>query len=650
MCIFLHYFDSEYNYYCTIDNDCPIQYPKRMEEQDECVKNNIEEIVQDILATEKNEIQKGKDAEIKFYDSFLQIIESNFISGNLDLSKIENGDYEYITTEKVNITLTTSSSQKNNTNNTLTTIDLEHCEVLLREFYHIPDVQLIYIKKLDIKQEGMKIPKIEYDVYYKLNETYFEKLNLSICNQTKLSLSIPVEIDDLNLDKLNTSSDYFNDICYKAKSDTGTDILLKDRGIDFVENNKTVCQDYCDFSEYDSDNKKANCSCFVKESPSSYEDMHIDKTQLYENFDNTEDRKHISNLDLTSCDVLSSIDNIKSNTGFYLLLCILAIFILIFIIFCSKGYNLLEKNIDDTIYKKFNNKNKNKKNKGLIINTTKIQTKNTKRKKHKNKTFKTKGNNNSLKSIIGKTSNNNLNKIINKNISENKPDTDYELNWLSYSEALRFDKRECCEYYTSLIKSKQLFIFTFCSFNDYNSGILKKFILFLSFALHYTINALFFTEANMHQIYEDEGKYNFEYQLTYIIISAVASTLVIRLMLQFLVLTDKDALEVKLQQTKELAEKMKIKKLKCMKIKFGFFFVLNFILLGLFWYYLTCFNAIYENTQIYLIENTCISFGFSLVYPFVINIFPSIIRMCAIHSSNKNHDYLYKLSKIFQII
>ena len=257
---------------------------------------------------------------------------------------------------------------------------------------------------------------------------------------------------------------------------------------------------------------------------------------------------------------------------------------------------------------------------------------------------------NSLKSIIGKTSNNNLNKIINKNISENKPDTDYELNWLSYSEALRFDKRECCEYYTSLIKSKQLFIFTFCSFNDYNSGILKKFILFLSFALHYTINALFFTEANMHQIYEDEGKYNFEYQLTYIIISAVASTLVIRLMLQFLALTDKDVLEVKLQQTKELAEKMKIKKLKCMKIKFGIFFALNFILLGLFWYYLTCFNAIYENTQIYLIENTCISFCFSLVYPFVINIFPSIIRMCAIHSSNKNHDYLYKLSKIFQII
>ena len=72
-----------------------------------------------------------------------------------------------------------------------------------------------------------------------------------------------------------------------------------------------------------------------------------------------------------------------------------------------------------------------------------------------------------------------------------KPDTNYELNWLSYEAALIFDKRTNCDYYGGLIKSKQIFIFTFCSFNDYNSGIIKKFILFLSFALHYTSNAFF---------------------------------------------------------------------------------------------------------------------------------------------------------------
>ena len=95
---------------------------------------------------------------------------------------------------------------------------------------------------------------------------------------------------------------------------------------------------------------------------------------------------------------------------------------------------------------------------------------------------------------------------------------------------------------------------------------------------------------------------------------------------------------------------MKKTKLKCMKIKFAIFFILNFILLVLFWYYLTCFNAIYQNTQVYLIENTFISFAFSLFYPFIINIFPTIFRMSSIHSSNKNKRYSYKLSQIIQLI
>ena len=140
------------------------------------------------------------------------------------------------------------------------------------------------------------------------------------------------------------------------------------------------------------------------------------------------------------------------------------------------------------------------------------------------------------------------------------------------------------------------------------------------------------------------------YQSPYIISSAVISTVVLRLMLQFLILTDKDILEVKLQQSKLLAVNMKKQKLKNMKIKFAIFFILNFILLGLFWYYLTCFNAVYKNTQVYLIENTFISFGFSLVYPFIINILPTILRMNSIHSSKKDKRYLYQFSKIVQLI
>ena len=95
---------------------------------------------------------------------------------------------------------------------------------------------------------------------------------------------------------------------------------------------------------------------------------------------------------------------------------------------------------------------------------------------------------------------------------------------------------------------------------------------------------------------------------------------------------------------------MKKKKLKCIKIKFAIFFILNFIILLLFWYYLTCFNAVYKNTQLYLIENTFISFGFSLFYPFIINIIPIMLRYCSLHSSKKDKQYFYKLSQIMQVI
>ena len=175
-------------------------------------------------------------------------------------------------------------------------------------------------------------------------------------------------------------------------------------------------------------------------------------------------------------------------------------------------------------------------------------------------------------------------------------------------------------------------------------------MLFLSFALHYTVNSLFFFDSNMHQIYEDEGKFNFGYQFPYIIYSAIISIVVLRLILRFLVLTDKDILEVKLQPIKAMAINMKKKKLRCMKIKFAIFFVLNFVLLSLFWYYLTCFNAIYSNTQVYLIENTFISFGFSLCFPFIFNLLPTMIRMCSLHFSNKDYKYFYKVSQVIQLI
>ena len=329
----------------------------------------------------------------------------------------------------------------------------------------------------------------------------------------------------------------------------------------------------------------------------------------------------------------------KINPGFFLLIFILVIFIVIFIIFCIKGYNSLKNNIEDVIYRRFKDKN-NKNNDNNIIKSNKNKlTKKKKEKRNKNKEIKKQ--NNSLKEL--KSNKNNNNKYIKNDFYE----TDYELNNALYEDAKRFDKRSGCEYYYSLLKSKQMFIFTFLTFDDYNSGIIKKFIFFLLFAIHYTINALCFTDSNMHQIFVDQGSYNIQYQIKFIIFSSVISTAILRIILITLVLTDKSIFEIKRQVDLMHANILKKNTLKNMKIKFGIFFVLNLILLVLFWYYLTCWNAVYKNTDIYLIKNTLISFAISLVYPFIINIIPVILRKQSLKNSKR--ECLFNASKIIQL-
>ena len=49
------------------------------------------------------------------------------------------------------------------------------------------------------------------------------------------------------------------------------------------------------------------------------------------------------------------------------------------------------------------------------------------------------------------------------------------------------------------------------------------FLFFFSFSLDLSINALFFDDDTMHVIYEDEGEYNFIYQIPQIIYSSIIS-------------------------------------------------------------------------------------------------------------------------------
>ena len=223
---------------------------------------------------------------------------------------------------------------------------------------------------------------------------------------------------------------------------------------------------------------------------------------------------------------------------------------------------------------------------------------------------------------------------------------DYEVNNLNYEDAILKDNRNYWQYYFSLLRTNHLVIFTFYT-KDYNPRVIKILLFFFKFSLFFTVNDFFFNDVSMRKIYADHGKYNFIYQLPQIVYSFLI-TRVVNIIIKTLSLPQKILLSIKLHtnDNKEPIEK----KIKCLKIKFVTFFTLTFILLTLFWYYISCFCIVYKNTQKFLIKDTLISFSLAFIYPVFSCLIPGLMRIPSIKAKRKDKSCLYKFSVLMQLI
>ena len=226
---------------------------------------------------------------------------------------------------------------------------------------------------------------------------------------------------------------------------------------------------------------------------------------------------------------------------------------------------------------------------------------------------------------------------------------DQELNRLDYKKAVIYDKRTYFQYYWSLLKKKQMILFAFMPANDYNSQIFKISLLILSFSLSLNINGFFFSDKTMHKIYEDEGVVNYLYQIVEIICTTIISSM-INIILRKLSLIEDPILKIKCEKKSNKAIEMLRKAKKCIKIQFAIFFALSFLLIFFFWYFISCFCGVYINTEKILINDTLISFGLSLIYPFGLNLLPGIFRIPALRSKKKDKECMYKISRYISLI
>ena len=226
---------------------------------------------------------------------------------------------------------------------------------------------------------------------------------------------------------------------------------------------------------------------------------------------------------------------------------------------------------------------------------------------------------------------------------------DYEMNMLKYEKAIKLDKRSYFQYYISLLKKNHIIIFTFFPTNDYNLMTLKILLFLVSFSLFLNFNAFFFNDDTMHKIYKNNGEYIFMDQIIHIIYSSIIPS-IINILLKILALSEKDILKIKKEEDmKNIINKAQVIE-KCLKIKFSFFFIISFLLMAFFWYFISCFCAVYNNTQKILFKDTIISFCLSLIYPFGIYLIPGLLRIPSLRAEKKDKLCLYALSQLISII
>ena len=171
------------NFYCEVK--CSLEYPFEIIETQNCVKScSITDIERGICKI--NYISDNGD-NLEKEEKVLENIKEK-LTNDFETSELDQGKNIIIEQKDSIITITTTENQKNDESINSTTINLGECENKIKKEYCIPDNKSLYILKIDVKQKGLKILKIVYEVYYPLFGDNLIKLNLTVCEDTKIEI------------------------------------------------------------------------------------------------------------------------------------------------------------------------------------------------------------------------------------------------------------------------------------------------------------------------------------------------------------------------------------------------------------------------------------------------------------------------------
>ena len=255
--------------------------------------------------------------------------------------------------------LSNSISQILSNDSQFSNIDLGECEAQLKATYNLPsNISLIFFKFENIHStNGQR--DIQYEVYNPLN---YEKLNLSICEDLKIKISVPLELSDelialinniieQGYDPFDLNDKFYREICTPYNSENGTDVLLDDRE-EYIYStiaNETQCPSGCSSSSYSLDSKYITCECDANDTGIVALDLnHISTSNIASSFLSTLKN---SNYKVMRC--YNLVFNFKifcHNYGSIITLIFFAIYVLFMIYYCCKDISPIKVSVSKLLF------------------------------------------------------------------------------------------------------------------------------------------------------------------------------------------------------------------------------------------------------------------------------------------------------------
>ena len=252
------------------------------------------------------------------------------------------------------------------------------------------------------------------------------------------------------------------------------------------------------------------------------------------------------------------------------------------------------------------------------------------------------------------------------NTAEHAPlSSNFCLNSDDYDEAINYEQRSFCRiFFIYLISKENILNIIF-----YNPPLelkpMRLIIFIFNFACDFALNALFYLSDNISDKYHYTGTYRELYTLVNNLTISLVSTIVTFILLYFfesLTKSNKKIEKLFRQQDNLLKKDKKYKVnnetineiknniekiMKCLKFKIILFLIFEALFMSFFFYYVTAFCQVYQNTQVSWILDCISSFVISLIITLVISYLASVFYKLSIQYKIK---VLYKISVlVYQI-